>query len=102
MFEKLYFSLAALVNSRRVLIFLAISLFVLVIFEIWVLNRLSTFGEQIVKIEISSRELIKENQFLENQIAELASLKVIEIKARLLRFTKSKKYEYIRPEDQGK
>ena len=99
MFDHLYLNLQGIVNSRRILIFLAISLFVLVIFEIWVLNRLSTFGEQIVKIEISSGELKKENQLLENQVAEMTSLLVIEAKARMLGLSKSKRYEYIKPQE---
>ena len=99
MFDHLYFNLQGIINSRRILIFLAISLFVLVIFEIWVLNRLSTFGEQIVKIEISSGELKKENQLLENQVAEMTSLLVIEAKARMLGLSKSKRYEYIKPQE---
>ena len=77
---------------------LIIVVFFLVLFlEIWVVNRLSTFGHKIQDIKDSQASLELENQILESQIAKQASLLAIESKASALGFDSLKNIEYIKP-----
>lgn len=79
------------------LIKISLGLLILVfIVEIWVANRLSTYGEQIQSIKESHARLILENQILENSIAQNQSLELIERKAQFLGFINIKDLEYIR------
>ncbi len=44
------------------------------VLEIWTVNRLATYGEQLSKLEQIKGSLTTENELLENQIAEKSSL----------------------------
>lgn len=44
------------------------------VLEIWTVNRLATYGEQLSKLEQIKGSLSTENELLENQIAEKSSL----------------------------
>ncbi|MBI4040022.1 hypothetical protein HY389_01560 [Candidatus Daviesbacteria bacterium] len=68
---------------------------VLLFLEIWMINRLSTYGEKINKIKQAQASLELENQVLENQIAQSASLLNIQEKANQLGFTQASRVEYI-------
>ncbi len=46
----------------------------LIVIEIWAVNRLSTYGEQISKLEETRAALEIENKILENKIAKETSL----------------------------
>lgn len=59
------------------------------------INRLSTYGEKINKIKQAQASLELENQVLENQIAQSASLLNIQEKANQLGFTQASRVEYI-------
>lgn len=61
--------------SKKLLFFLITVVFLLCILEIWLVNRLSTFGEQISKMQYSSQSLAMENQTLKNEIDGKVSLK---------------------------
>src|SRR5579862_8539412 len=85
-------------NPRK-LIYLFIGIFFLVIIlEIWTVNRLSTYGEQINKIEQLSSDLQLQNDILKDDIAKKSSLSVIAQKASQLGFAVSDKPQYILPE----
>lgn len=81
---------------------LVITLVLLIIFvattEIWVANRLSTFGEKISGLEGTKYSLQLENNYLENQIAQKKSLSLNEKKSQNLGFTKIKNIQVIRIE----
>ncbi len=59
--------------SKRILFSLIAIVFLLCILEIWLVNRLSTFGEQISKMQHSSQAFRMENQILKNEIDKKTS-----------------------------
>lgn len=62
-------------------------LIIVFVIEIWVVNRLSTNGQQIEDIKQIQTNLILENQILENSIAQNMSLHIIEQRAGMLGFS---------------
>ena len=85
-------------NKRLILIVFGAAVIILIVFYIWSVNRLATFGPQIITLQETKYSLQMENEILENQIAELGSLENIEKKAKEYGFEKMKNLEYIRPE----
>lgn len=71
---------------RLIKIFLCF-LVIIFVLEIWVSNRLSTYGKQIQDIKQIQTKLILENQVLENSIAQNMSLSKIEQMAVALGFS---------------
>lgn len=87
---------ALLAIDRRKLICFITALFLIVsIIEIWAVNRLSTYGEKISKIERQKQELTLENQTLENEIAKRASLSEVEKYATAFGFESTTKIGYL-------
>lgn len=81
---------------RKKIIFSAISLIVLTtILEIWAVNRLATYGEQITRLERTKQALVMENQVLENEIATKTSLKDVYEQSKNLGYEKIGKIEYL-------
>lgn len=72
--------------SRKISILLFFIFFLGGILEIWLVNRLSTYGEEIQKIAKAIEVLKLENQVLKNQIDSRSSLKEIEVEAKKLGF----------------
>ncbi|MFH0937016.1 MAG: hypothetical protein V1808_01860 [Candidatus Daviesbacteria bacterium] len=72
---------------------------VLVIFflEIWMMTRLSTYGNKIQELKQTKDAITLENQILENTIAKNSSLNLVEKKASQLGFGSIKNLEYIKP-----
>lgn len=72
--------------------------FFLVVFflEIWMVNRLSTYGYKISELQKTKAALNLENQILENLIAEQVSLSSMESRANELGFALIKNLEYIK------
>ncbi len=89
MFHLLNFS------GRKILVTFLIILVLTMVTEIWSLNRLSTFGDQISKLEQTRQELTLENLLLKNQIDERASLKKMVEYASLYGFIKPKNVQYV-------
>lgn len=86
--------------SRRKLVLLMSSILLLgAILEIWTVNRLSSFGDQINKLEEAKQELTLENQILSNEIAKKQSLSQVEGYAKSLGFSSSSNVVYLRQED---
>ncbi len=81
--------------KKRLLLTLLIPIIVIAVLEIWLVNRLSTFGLEISKLEQAAFALETENQLLKNEIDKQSSLISIENKARSLGFEKVKNIEYI-------
>lgn len=84
---------------KRIIITLSIFMLSLIILEIWVVNRLSTYGEQINKVEQTKADLFLENQILESQLFRLVSLRVIEGESAKLGFEKAAHIEFIKSLD---
>lgn len=85
--------------TRKILFILFLILILGIILEIWIVNRLSTYGEQISKIENGAAGLRIENQVLKNKLDLKSSLKEIEDRAKEMGFEKIKKVNAIQPPD---
>lgn len=79
----------------RITKLLAIVFGVVLVLEVWMVNRLSTYGTKIEELKAIEANLQLENQVLENTIAQKASLKQVELKAVLLGFSSIKNLEYV-------
>lgn len=70
-------------------------IFVIVfILEVWMVNRLSTYGNRIENLKQEEAALILQNQILENQIAQNQSLGRLEKLSNELGFDSIKNIEY--------
>lgn len=74
-----------------------VTLLIIFFLEIWMVTRLSTYGNKIQEMKDNKANLLLENQILENAISEKSSLALIEKKALLLGFEPIKKIESIKP-----
>lgn len=83
--------------KRRIVLFCLIAIVSVVVLEIWVMNRLSTYGEKIGEIEHAIESLRLENQILENKVAQKSSLYQLKKYGANLGLDKIKKIEYIDP-----
>lgn len=81
----------------KVLKIAALFLVAVFVLEIWMVNRLSTYGKKIEGLKVVEANLQLENQVLENSIAQGASLGQIENKSTNLGFGGIKNLEYILP-----
>lgn len=69
----------SLVFSRRRVVALGIfGLVMMVVLQIWAMNRLAVLGDKITQIERTKASLVRENQLLENTVASRASLQYIQ------------------------
>lgn len=62
--------------------------------EIWMVNRLATYGNKIYELKTVRNNLELENQVLENQISQVTSLISLEEKAKIIGFDSIKSIEY--------
>lgn len=83
-------------KTLRIIKIVGVIVFVIFLVEIWMVNRLSTYGKKIQEIKVVKANLELENQNLENAIAQNSSLKEIENKAARLGFTSIKNLEYVK------
>ncbi len=82
--------------KRKIVISLVLIIIFVVTLEIWVANRLSTFGENINMLESTKYSIQLENDYLRNQIAQKKSLTMNEKKSHNLGFIKiNKNIKYI-------
>lgn len=72
---------------------LFIAVFVL---EVWLVNRLATYGDKIQELKQAQASLELENQVLENSIAEKMSLTSVEREAGELGFSSIKDIEFVK------
>lgn len=72
--------------------------FLLIFFlEVWMVNRLSTYGDKIQTLQEAKVALLLENQVMETMIAQKSSLFQIEIEANKLGFAPIRNLEYFKP-----
>lgn len=81
--------------SRKILIISFFIFFLVVIFEIWVVNRLSSYGERINFIEKTAAELQMQNQILKNQIDKHSAIATAKQNALKMGFDKAQNIEYL-------
>lgn len=69
--------------------------------EIWIVNRLSTYGDKIYQLKKAQSDLELQNQVLANSIAKASSLSGLEQKSTLLGFKtiNTNQIEYIKFSD---
>lgn len=84
--------------KRKIVITLVLIIIFVVTLEIWVANRMSTFGEKINGLEVTKYSLQLENDYLKNEIAQKKSLNLNARKSAYLGFNKIKSIEYIKSE----
>lgn len=80
---------------KKIITLVAVLVVAVVFLEIWAVNRLATYGEQINKLEKAKAALLLENQVLENEIAQKSSLSEMAVLSEYLGFTKVSKMEYV-------
>lgn len=85
--------------KRKYLPFILVIVISVVVLEIWATNRLATYGEKITELERSRVGLEMENQLLEKEIAEKASLYENEKISKKLGFGEIKNIEYLKIHD---
>ncbi len=68
---------------------------VVAVLEIWMVNRLATYGEQLSKLDQIQDALVTENELLENEIAEKSSLSHLGEAAKEQGFSTIKNMEYL-------
>lgn len=81
--------------GRKMIFCLLLTFVLIVVLEIWIVNRLSTYGEKINKLENIKISLIAENQYIKNQISQKSSLLELQTLSEKLGFRKIQKIEYI-------
>ncbi len=82
--------------SKKLVIYIAVCLFVLALVQIWVSNTLVSYGEKFNQLSSLEQSLKTENQILENEIAKRASLTNLATKSAELGFSKVESIQYIR------
>lgn len=85
-------------TRKKVALGLGAILLLGIILEIWLVNRLSTYGEQISRLEKTALDLQLENQILKNQIDQKKSIQFVAKQAKDLGFDRSYSIEYFNPE----
>lgn len=82
--------------NKKIVISVIFGLLALTLIEIWVTNTAVAFGEKFEKLTEAEKNLMIENQILENQIAEYSSLNNIASKSAQLGFFYNTNIQYIR------
>lgn len=67
--------------------------------EIWIVNRLSTYGDKIQELKVAQARLELENQIISNSIAKDSSMVTLEKRATELGFSSINQIEYIKISD---
>lgn len=82
--------------SKKYTSLIIVSLFALMLVEIWASNNVVTYGEKLEKLSHLTKTLSLENQVLENEIAAKKSLNNIASKSAELGFSEPESIQYIR------
>ncbi|MBI4036990.1 hypothetical protein HY385_01040 [Candidatus Daviesbacteria bacterium] len=83
-------------RAMKLIRILAVGFLLIAVIEIWMVSRLSTYGNKIQELKVAQVSLELENQVLENMIAQKASLAAMEQKATQLGFSSVKNIEYLK------
>lgn len=81
---------------KKYIILTVMSLFVLILIEIWTSNVVVSFGAKFEDISALKKTLQMENQILENEIAKYSSLSNVATHSASLGFSKIESVQYIR------
>ncbi len=81
---------------KKYIILTVMSLFVLILIEIWASNTVVSFGEKFQSLSVLKQALQMESQILQNEIAKGSSLTSIASQSAGLGFTKLESIQYIR------
>lgn len=90
------FQLLSQRSNRRILIIGSVIFIGAIFLEVWAVNRLATYGEELSKIDSAINKFNLENKILENDIAIKSSLNKIEKLSGNLGFEKPAKIEYFK------
>ena len=81
---------------KKYIVATVISLFALVLIEIWISNTVIAYSDKFEKLSVLEKNLKMENAILVNDIAANSSLKAIASKSAQLGFLKQQSIQYIR------
>lgn len=81
---------------KRYIVLTIVGLITLSLIEIWASNVVIAYGEKYEKLSSTEKNLMIENQILENNIAQSSSLKEIATKSAELGFSSDQSIQYIR------
>lgn len=90
--DKRHFKRKSAYVVSGILLFLSLT-----ILEIWLVNRLSSFGQRMHQLMLTQATLELENQLLENQLALKTSLNYLSLKSEQLGFVSNKDVQYLKP-----
>ena len=82
--------------SKKYTILVIVSLFVLMLVQIWASNNVVTYGEKFEKLSSITKTLSLENQVLENEIAKQQSINRVASRSAELGFSEPESIQYIR------
>lgn len=82
--------------SKKYLGLVSISLFVLMLTQVWISNNVVTYGEKLEKLSTIVKALSLENQILENEIAKQQAMVSIASQSARLGFSEPESIQYIR------
>ena len=82
--------------SKKYISLVIISLFFLMLIQIWASNNVVTYGEKFEKLSSIAKTLSSENQILENEIAKHESLNRVASQSGGLGFSEPESIQYIR------
>ena len=85
------------ITKKKIIVTTLLIVVISLVLEIWSLNRLATFGDQIVKFESATADLSLENQMLENEIAKRSAFKTISEAANSIGFKRTTHVEFVSP-----
>lgn len=86
------------IRGKTLFLYLSLVVFIsLIILEIWLVNRLSSFGNRMYELKIAVDTIELENQILENELSTKMSLTHISQIAQDLGFISINSIEYLKP-----
>ena len=83
--------------KRKIYIVSAVIILMAIIVEIWTVNRLSTFGQELNKLDQQKAALQLNNQVLQNEIAQDSSLQEISNESKNLGLQPIAHIQYLKP-----
>lgn len=89
--------MSMLITKRKLFLGLSSVFLIGIVLEIWTANRLSSYGEQISRLEAAKADLQIENQNLQNKIDQQSSLAQIEQYSKQFGFTQVNHVQYVGP-----
>lgn len=82
--------------SKLLIRALGVTFFLTLMLQIWMVNRLSSFGDKLNQIKADQKQVELQNIILENSIAKLSSLETVEKQALVLGFMETKDVAFLK------